>query len=236
MSVATPTWGPCVATPVRSLPRLAARRPRRTRPGRTDPRRALIVEGVRTDEEETTAVMHDLAERLRDGSLEALEEAYARWSSLVHTLALRSLGNHHDAEDVTQQVFVAAWRSRHTLRPERGTVPGWLVGITRNKVADLHAQRARQARDLGAAALDALPDQHDPPPDEQLAARLVLADALDDLGEPRSTVVRMAFLEDLTHDEIARRLQLPLGTVKSHVRRGLLHLRSRLEEVNHVPS
>ena len=190
---------------------------------------------VRTDEE-TTGVMDDLAERLRGGSLQALEEAYANWSSLVHTLALRSLGNHHDAEDVTQQVFVAAWRGRHTLRPDRGTVPGWLVGITRNKVADLHAQRARQARDVDAAAQKSLPDQQAPPPDEQLAARLLLADALDHLGEPRSTVVRMAFIEDLTHEEIARRLQLPLGTVKSHVRRGLLHLRTRLEEVNHVPS
>ena len=236
MSLATPARVLGDADAVTSACRRVVTRPIPARPWSAHAGTAPIVDLVRTDEEPTTAVMHELAERLRDGSLEALEEAYARWSSLVHTLALRSLGNHHDAEDVTQQVFVAAWRSRHTLRPERGTVPGWLVGITRNKVADLHAQRARQARDLGAAALDALPDQHDPPPDEQLAARLVLADALDDLGEPRSTVVRMAFLEDLTHDEIARRLQLPLGTVKSHVRRGLLHLRSRLEEVNHVPS
>ena len=118
----------------------------------------------------------DLAVRLRDGSREALAEAYREWSSLVHTLALRSLGNHHDAEDVTQQVFVAAWRSRHTLRPERGTVAGWLVGITRHTVADMHAKRARQARDAAAVAA------HEParrstrqPPDDQLAARLVLA-------------------------------------------------------------
>jgi RNA polymerase sigma factor (sigma-70 family) len=218
-------------TPVRC----ALREPARAQPPTAIAASTPIVVPVRTDEE-TTAVMDDLAERLRGGSLEALEEAYANWSSLVHTIALRSLGNHHDAEDVTQQVFVAAWRGRHTLRPERGTVPGWLVGITRNKVADLHAQRARHARDVGAAAEKALPDQHAPPPDEQLAARLLLADALDHLGEPRSTVVRMAFIEDLTHEEIARRLQLPLGTVKSHVRRGLLHLRTRLEEVNHVPS
>ena len=178
----------------------------------------------------------DLAARLRDGSRDALAEAYREWASLVHTLALRSLGNHHDAEDVTQQVFVAAWRSRHTLRPERGTVAGWLVGITRHTVADMHARRARQARDAAAVAAHAHPEEYAAPPDDQLAARLVLHDELGRLGEPRGTVVRMAFIEDLTHEQIAERLDLPLGTVKSHVRRGLTRLRTRLEEVNRDPS
>ncbi|MFL6078668.1 MAG: RNA polymerase sigma factor [Ornithinibacter sp.] len=178
----------------------------------------------------------DLAARLRDGSREALAEAYQEWSALVHTLAMRSLGNHHDAEDVTQQVFVAAWRSRHTLRPERGSVAGWLVGITRHTVADHHAKRARQARDAAAVAAHAGPEALAAPPDDQLAARLVLHDELGRLGEPRGTVVRMAFLDDLTHEQIAERLDLPLGTVKSHVRRGLTRLRTRLEEVNHDPS
>ncbi len=194
-----------------------------------------IVEPVQMSED-TEVVTDDLAQRLRDGSREAFAEAYERWSALVHTLAVRSLGNHHDAEDVTQQVFVAAWRSRHTLRPDKGTVPGWLVGITRHKVADVHALRARRARDLAAVAGRPLADEHGPSHDEQLAVRLVLADEVDRLGEPRATVLRMAFTDDLTHDEIARRLDMPLGTVKSHVRRGLIHLRTRMEEVNHVPS
>jgi RNA polymerase sigma-70 factor, ECF subfamily len=175
--------------------------------------------------------LHDLAERLRSGSREALEEAWARWSSLVYTLALRSVGDHHDAEDVTQQVFVAAWRGRHTLRPDRGTVPGWLVGITRHKVADLHAQRSRQVRDAAAAAAEVLPDRHAPPPEESLAARLLLADALDRLGEPRASAIRLALVDELTHEEVAQRLGLPLGTVKSHIRRGLAALRRHLEEV-----
>ncbi len=202
--------------------------------GRAAPR-LTIVDPVRISED-LEVVADDLAQRLRDGSREAFAEAYDRWSTLVHTLAVRSLGNHHDAEDVTQQVFVAAWRGRHTLNPDKGTVPGWLVGITRHKVADLHAQRARRARDLEAVAGEALPSEHAPGHDEQLAVRLVLADEVDRLGEPRATVVRMAFSEDLTHEEISRRLEMPLGTVKSHVRRSLIHLRSRMEEVEHVPS
>lgn len=195
--------------------------------------RPPIVDQVSTGEQ---VDVDDLAARLRDGSRDALAEAYREWSSLVHTLALRSLGNHHDAEDVTQQVFVSAWRSRHTLRPERGSVAGWLVGITRHTVADAHARRARQARDAAAVAAHAGPDVLAAPPDDQLAARLVLRDELGRLGEPRGTVVRMAFIEDLTHEQIAERLDLPLGTVKSHVRRGLTRLRTRLEEVNRDPS
>jgi RNA polymerase sigma factor (sigma-70 family) len=186
--------------------------------------------------EEVEVDMHGLAVRLRDGSPDALAEAYDRWASLVHTLALRSLGSHHDAEDVTQQVFVSAWRSRHTLRPERGTVPGWLVGITRHRIADVHAQRARSARDAEAVAAEAAPVAHDPPADERLATRLLLADELDRLGEPRSSIIRMAFVDELTHEEIARRLDMPLGTVKSHVRRGLIQLRNRMEEVSSEPS
>ncbi len=202
-------------------------------PGSTRGGVAPIVEQVSTGEQ---VDVDDLATRLRDGSRDALAEAYREWSSLVHTLALRSLGNHHDAEDVTQQVFVAAWRSRHTLRPERGTVAGWLVGITRHTVADTHAKRARQARDAAAVAAHELPHEHSTALDDQLAARLLLHDELGRLGEPRGTVVRLAFLEDLTHEQIAERLDLPLGTVKSHVRRGLTRLRTRLEEVNREPS
>ncbi len=191
---------------------------------------------VHVQAEELDVDSSDLAVRLRDGSPDALAEAYDRWASLVHTLALRSLGSHHDAEDVTQQVFVAAWRSRHTLKPEAGTVPGWLVGITRHRIADLHAQRARARRDAEAVAAAAPPLAHDPPAEERLATRLLLADELDRLGEPRAGVIRMAFVDELTHEEISRRLGMPLGTVKSHVRRGLLQLRNRIKEVGDAPS
>jgi RNA polymerase sigma-70 factor (ECF subfamily) len=152
----------------------------------------------------------------------------------VHTVALRSLGDPHDAEDVTQQVFVSAWGSRHTLRPD-GSVAAWLVGITRHRVADARTQRFRSRRNTAAVAAQA-PAETIAPPQDELAGQLLVAHELEHLGEPRGTVVRMAVIEDRPHEEIARTLELPLGTVKSHVRRGLLQLRSRLKEVEHVPS
>lgn len=186
------------------------------------------------DDEAAELVPEDLAERLAGGSRDALAESYQRFSPLVHSLALRSLGDTHDAEDVTQQVFVSAWTSRQTLRPG-SSVAAWLVGITRHRVADVRAQRFRSQRNAAAVAAQTVPDSVDPPQDD-LAGELLVAHELEHLGEPRGTVVRMAVIEDRPHEEISRLLELPLGTVKSHVRRGLLQLRSRLKEVEHVPS
>lgn len=171
----------------------------------------------------------ELAARLRAGDQQALAEAYAQHSRLVHTLAVRSLGNHHDAEDVTQQVFVAAWRGRHGLDPDRGSLAGWLVGITKHVIADAMAQRARSVRNLQAVA-EIVPSAA-PGLDGSVVDKVVIAAALANLGEPRATILRLSFGEEHTHEEIAQRLDLPLGTVKSHIRRGLLQLREDIREV-----
>ncbi|GAB3749702.1 sigma-70 family RNA polymerase sigma factor [Yimella radicis] len=178
--------------------------------------------------------VQQLAVQLREGSREALAEIYRRWSPLVHTIAYRSLGNSVDAEDVTQQVFVSAWNSRHTLRPDPAAFPAWLVGITRHRVADRMASRARESRlvdQVAGSEPDATPDEI-----QRTIDRVVVTDAVDELGEPRRTVLLLAFREDLTHEAIATRVNLPLGTVKSHIRRGLQQLRTRLQEVGHAAS
>jgi RNA polymerase sigma factor (sigma-70 family) len=164
-----------------------------------------------------------LAESLHSGSPEALAEAYRRWSRLIYTIAVRALESAEDAEDITQQVFLAAWTGRHTLRPAADALPSWLVGIARHRIADAIAQRYRGRRTIAAVA-----GQPDPALAETAEA-LLLAHEVAALPEPRRTVLTLAYLHDCSHDEIARRLAIPVGTVKSHLARGLLQLRRRLE-------
>jgi RNA polymerase sigma factor (sigma-70 family) len=179
------------------------------------------------DDAESTAV--GIAFRAGDAS--ALEAAYRNWGSLVYTLALRSLGHVQDAEDVTQRVFIAAWRGRAGFDPDRANLPAWLVGITRNQIADAYAARAR------VSALP-LPDEGEgepAAPEVELGDRLLVADEVARLSPQAQRVVRLAFYEDLTHQQIGERLGMPLGTVKSLIRRSLERMRKRLEVSDGAP-
>jgi RNA polymerase sigma-70 factor (ECF subfamily) len=161
------------------------------------------------------------------GEESALSRIYARWSPLIYSVALRSLGEVAEAEDVTQKVFVAAWTSRHNYRPERASLPAWLMGIARYKIFDAHNNRTKETRIRNELAASPQVRLTTEPLD--VAERLILADEIDRLDEVPRQVLRMAFYEDLTHAQIAERMKLPPGTVKSHIRRSLIKLRARLE-------
>jgi RNA polymerase sigma factor (sigma-70 family) len=160
------------------------------------------------------------------GAGDGLRRTYDAYGRLVFTLCRRSLGP-EAAADITQEVFVSAWQARHQFDPGRGSLAGWLVGIARNKVID--ALRAQARRPTSARE----PLQTDAPVTvtalDSLADRLLLADAMDELPDRAKKVIQLAFFEDLSHPEIAERTSLPLGTVKSDIRRGLQRMRRHLE-------
>ncbi|MFF9814977.1 sigma-70 family RNA polymerase sigma factor [Streptomyces sp. NPDC014006] len=156
---------------------------------------------------------------------------HRQWSGLVQGMARQALGDPREAEDVTQQVFTAAWRGRDGYAPERGSFPAWLVGITRRKVADALAARTRRAELIMAAAGRAqAPEDRAGGDPETALDRVVVGRALERLSEPQRRVLRLAFYQDLTQTQIARATGWPLGTVKSHTRRGLDRLRRSLLE------
>ncbi|MCW2636880.1 MAG: polymerase subunit sigma-24 [Blastococcus sp.] len=174
----------------------------------------------------------EVARRFAEGEEQALAWAYERWAGQVHGMAVRAFGPGPDAEDVTQQVFLSAWTGRAGYRAESGPLPAWLVGICRHKIADTWARRDKQRRENDAALVDAQGRPGGPVTagvDTAVADRVLLLDELDLLGQPQRGIIELAFFEDLTHAQIAARTGLPLGTVKSHIRRTLERLRARLE-------
>ncbi|MFD7406491.1 sigma-70 family RNA polymerase sigma factor [Streptomyces sp. NPDC059866] len=174
----------------------------------------------------------ELATGLIAGDEVCLAAAYHRWATLVHTLAWRSLGDAKEAEDVTQQVFLGLWRGRHGYRPERGSIAGWIIGITRHRIADALTARTRRSELIAAAreTLAVLAPRGGPADaTDAVLDRILLQQELAHLSEPQRQVLYLAFYEGLTHTEIAHRTGWPLGTVKSNARRGLHHLRHSLE-------
>ncbi|MFE2277403.1 sigma-70 family RNA polymerase sigma factor [Streptomyces sp. NPDC059454] len=177
-----------------------------------------------------TGYEDELARGLLAADENAFAAVYRRWGSLVHTMATRSLGDTYEAEDVTQQVFLGAWRGREGYRPEKGPLGSWLVGITRRKIVDALAARTRRLTLIDTVAHDA--DERRPGegrPDEVLD-RVLLVDVLSRLPRSQREVLCLAFYEDLTQVQIAERTGMPLGTVKSHTRRGLHRLREGIEQ------
>ena len=203
---------------------LAVRRPGLGNVARVEPVPAQPIAAEPDDQE--------VGRRFAAGDEQALAVAYERWAGQIHGMAVRAFGHGPDAEDVTQQVFVSAWTGRARFRPDQGPLPAWLVGVARHKIADGWARRERQRKEAEAAMADA---QHTPAGvstpgvDSAVADRVLLLDELDRLGQPQRGLIELAFFEDLTHAQIADRTGIPLGTVKSHIRRTLERLRTRLE-------
>lgn len=145
----------------------------------------------------------------------ALAEVYVRWSPLVYSLALRSLGKVTDAEEVTRRVFTGAWLSRRAFDSSDDRLPVWLMKLTRDTITDTQAAASIQPED------DSLP--------ADAAERLMMAVEMSRLDTEPGRVLRMALYDDLTHTEIAERTGLSLGTVTHYIHRSLDELRERLE-------
>lgn len=157
-----------------------------------------------------------------------LKDAYDRYGALVYTLSRKALGV-DEAADITQEVFLAAWNRRHQFDPERGSLGAWLVGIAKNKIIDTARKKDRREKlEMTIEAQQA----RSPKFVDALADRLLLDDALQFLPSRNRKVMEMAFYEELSQTEIATRLKMPLGTVKSDMRRGLAQLRRHLLAVD----
>lgn len=174
----------------------------------------------------------DLVALLRsvaDGDRLALKPLYDRTSAKLYGICLRLLGNPEDAQDVLQTVFVTAWQRAGTFDPAKASPVTWLAVMARNRAID----RLRQGRtsDEGIEAASDVADERPSAVDliEESEDRIRLSGCLDELEERHSAMIRAAFLDGATYPELATREGVPLPTMKSWIRRGLLRLRGCME-------
>ena len=166
-------------------------------------------------------------------SIRALETLYDRYSGAVYSLAARMLRDSLAAEEVTQDAFFSVWRRADSYHPERGKVTAWLFSIGHHRIIDEVRKRRRQQQmqvnydvDLVDQPAD---DSNDPVRYTAVQMqRGTLDKALSKLRKEQREVVELAYFGGLTHSEIARRLDQPLGTVKTRMRLALKKLREIL--------
>jgi len=168
-----------------------------------------------------------IGDALRAGDEAALGDAYARWSPLVHSLALRSLDDVAQAEEVTRRVFTQAWVCRETFDPARTRMPVWLVGLARVSIADVRDTAGRRGERTAGTKIDgsAQPESKT----GALAEVLVVADEMSRLDTRSGRVLKLALDPCLTHAEIAERAGLRVEEVRSAIATSLMNLRQRLE-------
>lgn len=167
---------------------------------------------------------------MRQGNEHALESLYDATVGKLYALASAILRQADDAEEVVSATYAQAWESAATYDAQRASVLGWLLMMCRSRALDLLRKRRTRIAALQAAAHDDS-GQSDEPEDllslVQQSSRVHAA--LASLSAERRQLVSLAFLHDLSHHEIAGITGIPLGTVKSHLRRALLQLREHLE-------
>jgi RNA polymerase sigma-70 factor (ECF subfamily) len=177
----------------------------------------------------------ELIARIRDGRTEALDEIYRRYASPVYSLVWKILQNAEESEDVALDVFWQIWRQASSYDAARGAPPAWIFTLARSRAIDrLRARHRKEDRTISfddpAVILDPL-DQDATP--EQVASyrqnRDAVREAMKGLTAPQREAIELAFFQGMTHVEIAAKLRLPLGTVKTRIRQGLIRLRRRLD-------
>jgi RNA polymerase sigma-70 factor, ECF subfamily len=180
----------------------------------------------RMDEEER------LLARVASGDMDSFAAVYDRYGGSVYSLAWKMLGDSQAAQEVAQEVFEAIWRGAKAFSPRRGNARTWILAMTHHKSVDaMRRQRVRATEPLSESHID----------DADVTAQALrsvegaaVRAALARLTEAQRVVVVLAYYGGYTQQEIAARLGIPLGTVKTRIRDGLLRLREWLKAAEEI--
>lgn len=174
---------------------------------------------------ELVPLMHAVAA----GDRKALADLYGRTSGKLYGICIRLLGSEPEAEDVLQDVYLTVWNKAESFDRDKASPITWLAVLARNKAIDRLRRKA-----LPTTTMDEAPNLVDNAPSaldvlERDEDQRRLVGCLDELDEQQRASIRSAFLDGASYPQLAEREQVPLGTMKSWIRRGLLRLRGCLE-------
>ena len=178
-----------------------------------------------------TSYEGELVQQSKDGDLDSFNQLVERYQGRVYNLTLRMLGTPQDAEDVTQETFVLAWKAIHSFKG--GTFRTWLFRIASNACTDLLRSRQRRKADSSdslSAEYNSLPSSTESPEEYILREELsrLINQNLLSLPEERRLVLILADLQGFSYEEIAQITNSSIGTVKSRLSRGRANLRDLL--------
>ncbi|AFY56110.1 RNA polymerase sigma factor, sigma-70 family [Rivularia sp. PCC 7116] len=174
----------------------------------------------------------ELFQALQAGDLSALGAIYDRYGEAVYRLALRILKDKSEAEDLTQEIFLAFWRSAK-YDPNRGKMIVYLLTMTRSRAINRLHQKSTQQK-LLQRCQRSTPTHSESNLMEKVSlgeVSQIIGKALEEIPENQQQVLKMAYYEGLSQSEITEKLNIPLGTVKTRTRQGLLKLRKLLKDL-----
>ncbi len=184
----------------------------------------------------TSTIDPDLLARIAKGDQQAYSQLYDHSSTLLFTLAVRILGNHEEAADLLQDVYLEVWRKVSRYDVGRGTPIAWLIILTKSRAIDrLRARTARGHRgtiplEVAPAAQAADPGQNSFETQADQELRIAVAAAVAGLPQAQQQAIELAYYEGLSHHEIAERLNQPLGTVKTRIKLWMSKLKDSLRQ------
>jgi RNA polymerase sigma-70 factor (ECF subfamily) len=169
-----------------------------------------------------------ILERIGQGDALAVQECIDQYGGLIWSVARRLLGNHSEAEDAVQDVFVELWKTADRFDGSLSSEKSFVVMVARRRIIDRLRRHTRRidTHSVEDDLVEPASDQHIGI--ERSAEASMAARALDDLSEDRRRVLELSIYQGMSHSEIAAAIDMPIGTVKSHITRGLASVRESL--------
>ncbi len=170
-----------------------------------------------------------ILQRIAQGDQEAVSECMSQYGDLIWSLARRYLGMDADAEDAVQEIFIELWSNAGRFNPDAGSEVTFVSTISRRRLID---RLRKKGRAPGISTIDDTPESalaEEGNEADQFTEVQNVVDVMNDMEADHQKILSLSVYEGFSHSEIADQLDMPLGTVKTKVRRGLIHIREQLE-------